>query len=233
MTRDIPSITTRERAKLFDELKNLFHNAGQNSGFDFQDVRSGVFFYCRDYSTATLMALHQMAMVEEGLIPENKFRLVFGFRDTDLQKTFEHFLRFHRFGYITFIMFHVENCLKIILRKLTNAEVRDGYYNICKNLLDSITVNEPEKKLEVLLTPSFIRNSFHSNGIHTKNSRSNIIQDFEFTFTKGEPVNCGGWYQIYIITKEIVSILQEIFKSPEIQNISETLSVQYVPDDSN
>lgn len=229
MTKNIPSLSAKDRAKLFVELKNLFHEVGQNIGYDKEDIRSKVFFHCRDFTVVVLIALIQMSRVEEKLITEKQYPFFFGIDNTYSKYTFNHYLQFNRYGYITFIMFHIENSLKIILRELIGTNVRDGYYHICKNLLDSITIDQPEKKLEILLIPSFMRNGFHSNGIHTKESCSYMIHDYEFEFKKGKTVTCVGWFHIYIIMKELISVLEEILKSKEIQNITKILPEQYIP----
>jgi hypothetical protein len=126
-------------------------------------------------------------------------------------------------------MFHIENYLKIILKELTGKNINDGYYNICKNLLDNITIDDPQKKLDVLWIPSFMRNSFHSNGIHTKESRSYVIHDYTFEFKKDNTVTCAGWFHIYIIMKEMICVLKEISKTKEIKNITKILPIQYIP----
>lgn len=230
MTKTIPSsLTAKNRAKLFVEIKDLFHKTGQNIEYNNDDVRSQVFFHCRDFTTISLIALIQMSRVEEKIITKEQFPLFFGIDDTYAKTTFNNYLKFHRHSYVTFIMFHIENSLKIILKELTGKNVTDGYYNICKNLLDSITIDQPVKKLETLTIPSFIRNSFHSNGIHTKNSKSYLINDYEFQFEKDKPVTCAGWFHIYIIMKEIIVVLEKILNSKEIKNISKFLPHQYIP----
>lgn len=223
------SLTAKEQAKLFVELKDLFHNTGQNSGYDKEDIRSNVFFHCRDFTVVVLIALIQMSRVEEKLISEDEYPLFFGIDNKYAKYTFDHYLQFNRYGYVTFVMFHIENCLKIILRELTGKNVNYGYYPICKNLLDNITIDNPEKKLDILLVPSFMRNSFHSNGIHTKESCNYVISDYDFEFTKGNTVTCAGWFHIYIMMKEMINVLKEILKTKEIQNITKILPDQYIP----
>lgn len=229
MTNNIPSLSSKERAKLFVELKDLLHETGQKIEYNNEDIRSQVFFHCRDFTAVVLIPLIQMSRVEEKLITKEQYPFIFGIDDTYSKYTFDHYLQFNRYGYVTFIMFHIENCLKIILKELTGTNVFDGYYHICKNLIESITMDNPENKLDVLLIPSFIRNTFHSNGIHTKESCSYTIQDHEFEFTKGKTVTCSGWFHIYLVMKEIVTVLEEILKSKEIKNITKILPDQYIP----
>lgn len=229
MTKSIPSLSSKDKTKLFVELKDLFHNTGQQINFDNEDIRSQVFYHCRDFTVVVLLPLIQMSRVEEEKITKEQYPFFFGIDHTYSKYTFNHYLQFNRYGYITFVMFHIENCLKIILKELTDTDVSDGYYRICKNLLELVTIDDPEKKLDILIIPSFMRNSFHSNGIHTKESSSYSIHDYHFEFKKGETVRCSGWFHIYLIMKEIISVLNEIFHTKEIQSISKILPDQYVP----
>jgi hypothetical protein len=231
----ILDLTSKERAKMFAEINDLLHETGQTIGFDKEkDIRSQVFFHCRDFTTVVILPLIQMSRVEEKLITKNQYPFIFGIDDTYSEDVFNHYLQFNRYAYLTFCMFHIESALKSILKEILGKNPDDGYYNICSNLLQKITIDSPNEKLDILLIPSFIRNSFHSNGIHTKKingeeSVSYIIKGYEFTFEKGKVVSCGGWFHIYIIMKELVSVLKEIMKSKEVQNITKIIPDQYIP----
>lgn len=233
---EIPSLTAKKRAEMFTEIKDLFHEAGQMIGFDKdKDIRAQVFFHCRDFTTVVILPLIQMARVEEKLITKEQYPLIFGIDDTYSKYIFNHYLQFQRYAYLTFCVFHIENALKLILKELLGQNPNDGYYNICDTLLRKIKIDSPNEKLDILLIPSFIRNSFHSNGIHTKQIKgkdfvSYTIKGYEFAFEKGKTVTCGGWFHIYIIMKELITVLKQIMKTKEIQNITKIIPDQYTPD---
>lgn len=235
MTKNPPSLSSKEKAKLFVELKDLFHNSGQNMGYDKNDIRSNVFFHCRDFTTVVIIPLIQMSRVEEKIITKEQYPMIFGIDDIHSDYVFNHYLQFQRYSYLTFCMFHIENTLKSILKELLGHDPEHGYYNICSQLLNKITIDSSQEKLKILLIPSYIRNSFHSNGIHTKmiNGEESVtytVKEYEFTFEKGKTVNCGGWFHIYLLMKELIIILKEIMECKEVINISKIIPIQYIPD---
>lgn len=227
-------MSSKERVKLFVELKDLFHTSGQNIGYDKNDIRSNVFYHCRDFTTVIIIPLIQMSRVEEKIITKDQYPVIFGIDDTHSDYVFNHYLQFQRYSYLTFCMFHIENALKSILKEILGHNLDQGYYNICSQLLNKISVPSPDEKLKILLIPSYIRNSFHSNGIHTKmiNGQESVtytIKETEFTFEKGKTVNCGGWFHIYLLMKELIDVLKEIMDCKEVRKITKIMPTQYIP----
>jgi hypothetical protein len=113
----------------------------------------------------------------------------------------------------TKVHFKLENLFKNILKALPGSPNRRGYYNISDDILQQtgIPTKGPEK--DTLTVLANLRNSYHTNGIHTNDSLNVDINGIRFEFYKGKRVECASWKHIVAIIQANISVLECILFS--------------------
>jgi len=116
-----------------------------------------------------------------------------------------------KLSFLTMVQFALEHCIEEILGAIPN-EGRGGQFRASADRLVHITAVKPAAhKLELLLVPAWIRNTFHSNGIHRKGSKSVNVDGEQYVFTQGERLSCGSWSHIFHVVLTALPIYEEMF----------------------
>ena len=137
----------------------------------------------------------------------------------------------HRTSKLSLIVlgqFQIENCL-VLISKAIGIKLRNGFYNISKDLLDELGLNKD--KIDVINTGALIRNSLHSNGIHHGFSGSDFsskIDGINYKFKHGKKVSCATYPHIAHALEGSLNVLDEIFNTAKVMSQA-TLEDQYIP----
>lgn len=215
-------------AKLDLEVKNTVYTK--------DDIRVSVFAICSDQIKDAIIFLNLIRALHLQTISLNDIENIFGIHSKSGQLTTNEVRnvrimleQYVRFSLIILIHFQVENYVKIILSKFTE-NTHFQFIQSVRLLLDNIkSLNNKKEKIETLEIFSYLRNCFHSDGVHTKESVTKSIGSMKFEFKKGERINWTSWHNIKLILNETFNIVQEINKSPEIQKFNEKINNVYFP----
>jgi hypothetical protein len=207
-----------------------------NSIYAKDDIRVSVFAICLDQIKDAIIFLNMVRALHLQSISLNDIENIFGIHSKSGQLTTNELRnvrimleQYIRFSIIILIHFQIENYVKIILSKFT-ANIPIQFTKSARLLLDNIkSLNNKKEKIEILEIFSYLRNCFHSDGVHTKESVTKSIGSIKFEFKKGERIDWASWNNIKLILNETFNIVQEINKSPEIQKFSEKINNLYFP----
>ena len=119
----------------------------------------------------------------------------------------------------TKVHFKIENLFTNILKALSASPNRNGFWHIGDAILQqaNIPTQGPEKNALTVLAN--LRNSFHSNGMHNKDSLSVDINGIMFEFCKGKRVECASWKHIVVIVQANISVLACILFSNNVSHV--------------
>ena len=119
----------------------------------------------------------------------------------------------------TKVHFKIENLFSNILRALRASPSNSGFWHIGNAMLEQVgipTIGQEKNTLTVLAN---LRNSFHANGIHNKDSLSVDIDGTGFEFCKGKQVECASWEHIVVIMRANISVLESVLLSDRVSNL--------------
>ena len=162
-------------------------------------------------------------------ISHESFKILIGLERGDLKIPMEADMLFVRLSFVALFQFQLETLLKILLSKITHKSTPDGYYNIAKEILDILDIKNSKTKHNILNCLALMRNCLHSNGIHTKPSKTITVKGHKMKFVKGKSYHGGNLDEIHFMVNEVLMILEEILDHPKIQEIKIQLPNQFMP----
>ena len=115
--------------------------------------------------------------------------------------------------------FKIENLFSNILNALNATPKQSGFWHISNAMLEKSGICITGAEKNTLTTLANLRNSFHTNGMHNKDSMSIDINGVGFEFHKGKQVKCASWKHIVIIMQANISVLESILLSNNVSNI--------------
>lgn len=133
-----------------------------------------------------------------------------------------------KLGLIALAQFQIENFINCITKTLGIQASKQGFYDKASNLISFLKIEI--QKAEELNVPALIRNSLHSNGIHSgyKGRDSEInIQEVLYSFLHGKKVSCASITHITHALENSLEILDEIIDHPEVKKHTEEISDEY------
>ena len=224
--------------KLLLDTQNQISQYINESKFEKRDVRISIYHNSIDMLRCCLVMMNLVHSIQLGVLPLQAVSPILGLKTRlsneiplkDVENFFSMFLQFARFSLIAMTHFQIENYLKIVLARLTNSS-HIGFYKIAETLLNKVTISDKENKLRVMNTLALMRNTYHSNGTHTRKSETIIINGVLFEFKEGERCSCAGWQHINIVLSEIFKIINEINHTAEVSSIKENIGNIYKPNE--
>ncbi len=208
------------RLKVLDLIKK--------HGYPKEDVRTYVLNTISWALTFALIRFNIYLTLKHEKIPHDISTKLIGIENWDL-KLLETDVKFTRIGFLTFIQFHIENFLKIILSNLEENNPPKYYYNLVERILKVLKIKDFEDKLAELNVLAYMRNCLHSNGVHTNPSKTFEIDDHKFEFEKGKKCKNTSWPEIILALDHSINIIDEILQNKQIINIKKQLDVSYIP----
>jgi len=144
----------------------------------------------------------------------------------DLEQTENIMLNYLRFSILVLVHFKIDNLFQNLLNEL-NIHFNRGFWNLCNTLIDKISVNQKEDKKEKLILLSYLRNSFHNNGIHRGRSLTKTLNNLNYSFENGYVVECASWDHIIKAISANIDVLSEILLSKEIKSLNHEIEDKY------
>lgn len=139
---------------------------------------------------------------------------------------------------LVFFHFKIENLFFNLIDALSHPyKGGRGFESIANDLINSISLNDKEKKKESLKVLSCFRNSLHNNGVHKNADFKTVVEEIKFEFIKGELARIETFLLIKLL-QHVLIIIDEIINSPEIlalptpiKDLRNTLLEPLSPDD--
>jgi hypothetical protein len=123
----------------------------------------------------------------------------------------------------TKVHFKIENLFSNILKVLSARPNRNGFWHISGAMLQQAGIPNIGSEKNTLTVLANLRNSFHANGIHNKDSMSVDIDGIRFEFCKGKPVECASWKHIVVIMWANISVLESVLLSNTVSNLRDEI----------
>jgi len=124
-----------------------------------------------------------------------------------------------KFGLIDQIYLKIDNLFANVIHGIEpDRKIQNGFEKRQKELRELAEVPNADDE-EVLLILRNIRNSFHRNGIHIKDTKKIKIGDKNYDFIKGFRIECASIVRILVLTSSIIDVLENILMAPKIKCI--------------
>jgi len=221
-------VNAAERADRFVDLRLKVREIKNKQTTNNRDVRNAGLNNCSWAMATAIMTLELLSEYEKGEVDDDFMRKLFKLKRGDVKTFLETYAIFARFGFQTMIQFQIENMFKNILAKLTNAPPPQTYYKIVQELIQTLSLQNPQDKIDKLNVIAMMRNSLHSNGIHTKESKTVIINGHKYEFIQNQTVTCSDWAEMHFALNEVLKIIDEILDHSDITAITDVIPDQYV-----
>lgn len=128
-----------------------------------------------------------------------------------------------KLGLIDQIYLKIDNLFANVIHEIKPDKIiKDGFKNRQDELnkLADVPAGSDE---DVLLVLRNIRNSFHRNGIHIKETNEIKIGDVNYYFVKDFRIECASIRHILVLTSSIIDVLENIFRAPKIKYIKKEI----------
>jgi hypothetical protein len=127
-------------------------------------------------------------------------------------------------SFITMCQFALENCIERVLDAINGEHSQGNFKESAKRLIKITKIDEPERKLEIILVPAYIRNTLHAGGIHLKDNEKIIIDDEPYIFEKGKRFSCASWSHVMHALINALDVYEEILCSEKVNSLQ---SIEY------
>lgn len=226
---EIPN-SYRELVENLINLQKMCLNLFKKCGYEEPDYRASIFLNINALIGNIIVICNILLNVQEEKIPQEGFKTLFGLSDSSqIQLMADKLGKFCRMSLVIMIQFQIENLFVNLLQALKpNSKPPRGFIRILDELFKNISISDEDEKKKTLKILQFIRNTYHSNGMHNNEPLTKVIDGLEFKFVKGEGVNCASWTGIPIAIKAAAELIDEIIKTPEIIEILEPIPDQYI-----
>jgi hypothetical protein len=158
----------------------------------------------------------------------NTYSQIIGLIDGDLNSFLHQERFFIRLSSIVMFQFQIETLFKNIITELDDQKLPYEYNKIVKRLLEKLKLDTKERR-DILNILAYIRNCFHSNGIHTKSTITISIDNELFEFIQNKPFTRGDYGDICFILDKIITVLNEILTSDKVKKL-DSISFQHTPE---
>ncbi|MHB8602486.1 MAG: hypothetical protein ACYC6W_06390 [Nitrosotalea sp.] len=216
MSEIIPKLP-EDIAEKFLELKNKIVTITEN--YNEKDGRFVILNNCNLAIISIITKLNTWLALRNDPTLQIIYRRMIGLDEGDLEGFMRQEIFFVRLSFVAIFQFQIETLFKILIAKLENKQPPEKYYQIIKRLLKLLKLESQEKE-DILNLLAYVRNSFHSNGVHTRKSKTFTINGQKFEFVEGQPLSRGDYGDLYFILNEVIKIIDEIFSTEKIKTIS-------------
>lgn len=229
---NIKADSVQEIGKRLYAFNSKITNFLQNSGYGQEDARCIILKNISSLIAPPLMRASIIISIQNNVITEEKVKEIFGDYGGDLSDLLDYDMRIARIAYVTLFQFQVESLFSVILSELSAQRLPKGYYCKAKKLLEILNMNN-DYKLDKLNALAFVRNCLHSNGIHSKDNKTFVIDGYVFKFVKGKSFENASWGEILYMTNSAFEVIKEILESDKVKQITHPLTHQYIPDNND
>lgn len=85
----------------------------------------------------------------------------------------------------------------------------------------------PDAQIGRLLALSYIRNSFHNNGIHQNAPLQIELGGTWFNFVRNEPVQCASWAHMFVVMDAVADVLSDLLHSNAVSELPQPIPDAY------
>jgi hypothetical protein len=153
---------------------------------------------------------------QRGKSIENRFRLSDEAPYTNVRK---HTHDFWRFGLMTLTHFRIDAVFQVILKARGEYRSKSAFTSMLRQILDVCQLKDRARFEGIFLAATYLRNSFHNNGIHRGPALDVELQDMRFKFEPGKAIDCGSFGHALGVLYEIAGCLEEILLSPPLATL--------------
>lgn len=210
------------------ELRLKILDLIEKHGYTENDIRFHVLNTIASTLHYSLMRINFYLACKSKKIPHELIVQLTGTPNWDL-KLFEDDVKFTRIGFLTLIQFQIENFMKILLSNLEENDPPRKYYEIVEKILKLLELKDIEIKKGKLNVLAYMRNSLHSNGIHTNSPKTFEIDSHKFEFIKNKSSHNTSWAEIIFALEHVTDIINEIIEHQKIKDIKKQLPLSYIP----
>ncbi len=123
-------------------------------------------------------------------------------------------------SFITMTQFALENCIERVLDAMPGEKAQRTFSKSSLRLLEVTKVANHQSKHEILMVPAWIRNSLHSACIHSRASKTVVIDGEFYKFEKGKRISCASWSHLMHCLLNALDIYEEMLCSSVVNSIS-------------
>ncbi len=194
------------------------------------DARIVALQNCDAHTSSIALTQKLLSLFHEQQLPLELLQQLMDFEDDTAQISVKRLDDTLRLAFITLYQFQVENMLRNLLVALGHSDAPSAFYRIAEAILNAVTIHDIQTKLRTLNVVALLRNSLHSNGIHTSSNRSSMqidINGVPYNFVYGDRVRCAGWAYIIHALDAGLDVIEEILLSPEIVALPDPVNDRY------
>ena len=118
------------------------------------------------------------------------------------------------------IQFALENCIERVLDAIPGEKAQGTFSKSSLRILEVTKITDHQKKHDILMVPAWIRNTLHSVGIHSRGSKTIVIDGEAYKFEKGKRLSCASWSHLTYCLLNALDIYEEILTSSVVASIS-------------
>ncbi len=212
-----------DSATLCAELAREFNELADSLGLPDQDARSVALRNASHLAGAATMILNVLDVGTRS--SEDDVRALLGLVEGSTQVAADDLEKFARIGMVTLVQFQIENLLANLVRAL-GPMPRRAYSQLVDQVLE-LTVRSTRRARTALLTPSWIRNTLHNNGIHEGPEARVQVHGHSFRFRNGRRFSQAGWGEVVHALRAELRTLERIMSSPRVERISAPVVDRY------
>jgi len=125
----------------------------------------------------------------------------------------------NRQSYLVTSLFQFEH-LFTALAKSRGFTGRETYSKVVTYVINNLPLKDKKEKLDVLILPSIVRNTLHSQGVYKNKKESKkefTVKNILFKFEDGKPHDYTSWRHLFFYFNNIIEQVEEILES-DLQN---------------
>lgn len=122
-------------------------------------------------------------------------------------------------SFVTMCQFALENCIERVLDALPGEHSQGTFKKSAQRLIEITDIAEPERKLDIVLVPAWIRNTLHAGGVHSRDNKTIVIDGEPYAFEKGKRFSCASWSHIMHALLNALDVYEEILCSKKVTSI--------------
>lgn len=145
---------------------------------------------------------------------------LFDIRNIKDLKSFLHDLNLNfKVSFVTIVQFALENCIERVLDSLPGKRGLNNFSRTSRCLIDTLELNNPQQKHELIMVPAWIRNTFHAGGVHKKSDKMVIIDGEPYIFKMNQRFKCASWSHTFHAFLHCLDVYEEILCSKQVKEI--------------
>jgi len=225
----VPAKTLEERARRLIELRSYIQETKNKFELSENDGRVKILNNLTWIIASEVMKMNIALKYNNNPEIRPTIQKLIGLSRGDLKTPLGVSIDISRMSFVTVFQFQLETLMKILLAELTKKNPPIGFYNISDRLLNVLSINNIDYKLDVLNALAYMRNCLHSNGVHTNPSKSFEVNGLKLDFIENKLLKIGKWEEICHLARESISIIGEILDNSKVRELESPIPEVYIP----